>query len=482
MNSLPSPFGDFGPAATKREFVFMGAAAALMGASGAPCGAASAASDVVTPEMFGARGDGRTNDTAAFGALSAHVNARGGGTIVLRPVTYIVGIQRPSAPGKRSSFEGDDIINLVGCTGPISIQGNGARLRGAPGLRYGRFDRTGGTRLPDAVQLDRSGQAVPYTAMINIENCSGSVEVSNVELDGNLSTMVVGGRSFRGGWEAFGYGLRLVGNSGPETISQVVSHHQPLDGLLISPSPARVGASRVTDLTCDSNGRQGCTVGGGRNIAFSRCKFIRTGRAGFGAAPGAGVDIETGKDPIRAISFSNCEFSDNMGFGLDAGTGDSANIAFTSCRFVGTTNYAAWPDRPEMRFNACTFVGSINHLFGDPEPARAAQFRNCTFTDAPSLSPTGQVFVAPGKWIAVVLKRPNVLFSSCSFRLIGSAVLPLSEPDVIYSNCTMSQASPGPSAPRGTYLGTNSITGNAHLQGSNIRGSVTLNGRQVPTN
>jgi hypothetical protein len=476
MNSSTSLFGDL--AVTKREFTLMGAATFVTAAA---CSrAAGAPSDAVTPEMFGARGDGRTNDTRAFAALSAHVNGRGGGTIVLRPVTYIVGSQRPAAPGKRGSFEGDDIINLSGCTGPIVIQGNGARLRSTPGLRYGRFDRSGRMRLPDAVKLDQTGQAVPYIAMINIENCSGSVEVSNVELDGNLSSMVVGGKSFRGGWEAFGYGLRLVDNSGPETISQVVSHHQPLDGLLISPSPARTGASRVTDVICDSNGRQGCTVGGGRNIAFTRCKFTRTGRAGFAAAPGAGVDIETGKDPIRAVTFSGCEFSDNFGFGLDAGTGDSAGITFTSCKFIGTTNYAAWPDRPQMRFNSCIFVGAINHLYGADDPARAAQFYDCTFTDDPSLSPTGQAFVPPGNWIAVVLQRPNVLFSGCRFRLVGRAVLPLSGAGVIYSNCTMVQASPGPSAPRGTYLGTNSIVGNAHLAGSNIRGAVTLNGRSLP--
>jgi hypothetical protein len=63
-----------------------------------------------------------------------------------------------------------------------------------------------------------------------------------------------------------------------------------------------------------------------------------------------------------------------------------------------------------MRFNSCLFVASNDHLYGDPDPARAAQFYDCIFTDDPPLSPTGQVFVPGDKWIAVVLQRRT----SCS--------------------------------------------------------------------
>ena len=92
-------------ASTRRQFLAGAAATSL-----APAAASAAPGETVTPEMFGAKGDGRTNDTRAFAAMSAHVNARGGGTIVLRPVTYVVGEQHPSAASKRTSFAPTNII------------------------------------------------------------------------------------------------------------------------------------------------------------------------------------------------------------------------------------------------------------------------------------------------------------------------------------------------------------------------------------
>jgi hypothetical protein len=462
---------------TRRQFVGGIAASALL-----PAAASGAAGETVTPEMFGAKGDGRTNDTDAFAAMSAHVNARSGGTIVLRPVTYIVGKQRPSTQ-KRTSFAGSPIIRLTGCRRPIVIRGNGATLRAAAGLRYGRFDATSGKPLPKPPRRDLSSQARPYAAMIYISECSGSIEISDIELDGNLKQLWIGGPYGKGGWEAGGTGMRLRKNSGPERLSRIRCHHQPTDGMMLAPASVRTGPTIVTDVVCEYNGRQGCSITGGSNLAFQRCKFRHTGRAVIHSKPGDGVDIEAEGRPIRNVSFVNCEFSDNWGFGVGAGRKtDSADIRFSGCKFIGTTSNAGWLDRAGMRFSRCQFVGSIVHVYGDADPAQAAQFSDCTFTDDPRLSPTGKVFLGRGKIraIAQLNRARNVRFSRCNFRLVGEGVLPESGPEVIYSDCTMSQRSAARSSPRGTYLGTTTIRGNANLTGSVIRGKVTLNGQIVP--
>lgn len=449
------------------------------GAAGIALPLRAAAGEQVSPEMFGARGDGRTNDTKAFAAMATHLNAIGGGTIVLRPVTYIVGAQHPSAGGDHPSFAASDIIHLTGCERPIRIDGRGARLRCASGLRYGRFDPASGNPLPDGATLDLTNQAVPYAAFIHIENSSGGIWISDVALDGNLQDLSIGGKYGKGGWQAGATGIILHGNTGPERLLRIHSHHHAQDGMILTPTLDRTGTTTVVDAVCEYNGRQGCSVTGGRNFLFQRCRFRHTGKAVLHSDPGAGVDIEAENWPIRNVAFEDCEFSDNTGFGLVSGTGDSADISCKRCKFVGTTNWAAWPDSPGMRFDRCLFAGSINHCHGDADASRAARFINCIFTDDHSLSPTGKLFFGGPRelWIAVVLDSPNVRFDSCRFRLTGDGRLPLSDSKVIYADCQMSQRSLTASGTRGTFIGTNSISGPVDLAGSIIHGRVVVNGR-----
>ena len=442
----------------------------------------AAATGVVTPEQFGAKGDGRTNDTLAFTALSEFVNRRGGGEIVLRPVTYIVGRQ---APHRRPhyAFGPADILAFSGCSAPLVIRGNGARLRGAPGLRFGTFDmRTGAPtrdKMPYLGSQDPSAPdlASPYFAMIDIQDCSGPVEISDIELDGNGAAMVIGGQYGDSGWQIPSSGIRLRNNRGPEILSRVHSHHHLLDGLTLDGPVSRSGESRFTKVVCEYNGRQGCSLVGGRRYVFVDCKFNHTGRAGITSAPGAGFDVEAEDNTIRDVRFSGCEFVNNSGAGMIADSGDSEGVSFDRCRFVGTTNWSAWPRKPHMSFDACEFVGAIVSAYGDKDPGRAAHFRDCTFRDDPNLSPTGKIYAPPPlRTIAELPYSPNARFDRCRFVLTHDAVLPWSQSDVIYADCVMSQKAGKKSYPRGTFLGSNRIDANVDLYGSKIIGTVVLNG------
>ena len=447
------------------------------------------ASDIetFTPEMFGAKGDGRTNDTRAFQALSDRINSLGGGRIILRKASYVVGNHNDAAlqsgRGSEFAFPPGRVLQLVKCRDPVIVHGNGARLVAAKGLRFGSFDpRTGRpfeTKMPFT---NRSYRASPYFAMIEVLDCSGPIEITDLELDGNLAALEIGGKWGDAGRQIPGSGILLSGNSGPERLSRIYSHHHPLDGLKIEGPNERSASSLISNVTSEFNARQGCSLTGGRNYDFAGCRFRHTGRGTIKSAPKAGVDIEPGREHIaRNIRFTRCEFSNNDGAGLIANEGDSSGVTFESCYFVGTTNWSAWPKKPLMQFNNCTFLGAIINAFGDPDAARAAQFYECKFIDDPALSPTRQVYCDEtwNRSIAVLRRSANVLFSGCEFRLTHQCTLPWSRNDVIFTNCRMSQRTLVPSRPRGIYRGTNIISGNVDIEGSTIAGDVILNGRRL---
>src|SRR5437763_16190605 len=186
-----------------------------------------------TPESFGATGDGITNDTHAFAQLSAAVNAAGGGTVILRGTTYLVGAHVPD-PASAYAFGPGTIMKFDGCAQDLKIMGNGARLRCADGLRFGTFNPLTGLPTQHSLPYYETGElASPYLAMISVENCRGVVYIENVELDGNLANLLIGGPYGDTGWQIPAYGLRLVNNLGSEHITNVHTHHQPVDGVLI---------------------------------------------------------------------------------------------------------------------------------------------------------------------------------------------------------------------------------------------------------
>jgi hypothetical protein len=440
---------------------------------------------VFTPEMFGARGDGVTNDSRALAALAAAVNAQGGGIVEFRRATYLVGEQQPAVRSDAPyAFEPAPLLVFEHCRRPLVLRGNGATLKCADGLRYGVFDPRSGRPLEPPMPYVGPGLATPYYDMIRIESCSSPVEVSDFELDGNLPGLLIGGRYGDTGWQIPARGLSLFDNRGPETVRNVFTHHHGQDGLYIDGwhhAAAGRAERRIVAVRCEHNGRQGCSIVGGHGYAFERCRFAYTGRAGLASAPGAGVDIEAeaGKTN-RGFSFTDCMFDDNVGSGLVADSGDSADMRFARCRFIGTTNWSAWPNKPGFRFDDCTFVGALVRAYGDPDQARAAQFHDCTFTDDRRQSPTGRVYggTNPDAPLADLSDARNVLFSRCHF-LATTGALPWSI-GAIYADCRMEQRSGNPGYPRGRFVGRNLINGRVDLYGSRIEGELIVNGRRIP--
>lgn len=432
-----------------------------------------------TPEMFGAKGDGVANDTVAFRRMAQAVNARGGGTIVLRRRTYLVGLQTPRLGGY--AFAPASPLDLFKCDKPVAIRGNGAILKCAAGLRYGTFDPRTGEPFDHPMPFTQQGYtATPYDYMISVRESSGPVEISDLELDGNVDALLIGGQWGDTGWQIPAVGLFLADNRGGETVRNVRSHHHAQDGMMLRGGPFKPGdpPRSFVGVRCELNGRQGCSLIGGGGYVFRDCLFADTGMAKLVSAPAAGFDIEAEGAPIRNVRFSNCEFSGNAGVGMVADSGDSADVRFDACRFVGTANWSAWPRKPLFRFTRCAFVGPIVQCWSDDDPARATQFHRCTFTDTVARPLKREPQVKPGP-IANLDEGRNVLFSNCRFSVSHGWELPWSVA-AIYENCVMRQVGGGQGYPRGSYRGSSTIVGNVDLYNSRIVGSVTINGVRYP--
>lgn len=458
----------------------MAGATAAIGLAGPARSAPAADAATVRPEQFGAKGDGVTNDTDAFAAMSAHINRRGGGTVELRKTTYLVGKQ---TSGRADwAFEPYNIMLFSNLRLPLRIRGNGARLKCKPGLRYGTFDRATGNKVVRPMpNLRNEERASPYWAMISVVESRATVEISDLELDGSLGQLNIGGPYGDTGIQIAGTGLYLRNNLQSETVRNLNSHHHGQDGIIVDGNDKRRARSRFENIVCEYNGRQGVSLVGGRGYDFIKGKFNHTGKSAVISAPAAGVDIEAeGGKVNRDFTFVDCEFSNNSGCGLVADSGDSADATFTRCTFIGSTMWSAWPNKPGFVFRSCTFVGTVVHPWPDADPKRAARFDDCRFLDDPRLSPTGTVYLAGNKHNAVVdmAESTNVQFNRCAFLLTHDGLLPWSW-HALYTDCVISQAARVMAYPKGKYFGRNTINAPVDLYGTIIVGSLTLNGEEV---
>ena len=327
------------------------------------------------------------------------------------------------------------------------------------------------------------GLAAPYRFMIKIADCSSDVAIADLELDGSNETLIIGGQYGDTGWQIPATGIALFNNRGTETVRNLYAHHHGQDGLLIDGVSDAAGENlqrTISHVRSEYNGRQGCSIVGGIGYVFERCRFAHTGRAAVASSPGAGVDIEAeGGKTNRDFTFTDCSFVDNVGAGLVADTGDSEGARFIRCNFVGTTNWSAWPSKPGFRFDHCTFAGALARAYGADDPGRAAQFLDCTFTDDPSLSPTGMLYGGTNtdRPLADLSDARNMLFARCRFLAHHGHALPWSV-HAIYADCLMEQTAAQLSFPRGLYLGRSTIDGPVNLTGSLVRGELLVNGKR----
>jgi hypothetical protein len=362
-------------------------------------------------KAFGAKGDGKTNDQAAFERAADFFNKRGGnGKLIISKGTYIVGKQVISkGTNDRFGFQGEDVLHFSGIRN-FAIQGvSGSRIRYEGGLKYGAFNPETGQPHPSSGYFVNRLFGASLGHCIFLDNAE-NVNVSSIELDGNNQRVILGGSYGDVGRQLPHYGI-FIQNSKGITIDSVNLHHFALDGICVANKPTiSRDKIRLLNSSFEYNARQGFSWIGGNDLYVKNCKFNHTGKAKFNSAPGAGVDIEAEYGPNRNAVFDNCEFVDNTGCAMVADSGDSGDCSFTNCTFWGVDNWSIWVNKPGFTFRGCRIYGSIVHGHDSPNEQEATKYINCHFEDKPY---NGRP--AFGAFLIEINNRKYLLFDNCTF-------------------------------------------------------------------
>ncbi|WP_161599525.1 right-handed parallel beta-helix repeat-containing protein [Hymenobacter nivis] len=392
---------------------------------------------------FGALGDGRTNDQAAFARAAAFFNQRAQGPDGAVPAVlfvprgvYVVGRQAPGPNGYRW---GDDVLPLVGCRNlTIAGQDSGrTEIRYAAGLRYGSFDPATGRAFqpPPGYFTDRAYAASGGTC-VRLERCE-NVVVADLALNGNSPRLALGGAWGDTGIQLPFDGVFVTGSRGV-TLRRVAVHHFGRDGVQVLnhlatglADPARENI-RFENSTFDYNGRQGLSLTGVHGFRADNCSFSHTARArnaGLGRAlfsnPAAGVDVEPEGGTVAHLAFVGCRFVDNGGQGLvsDRPAGPhppaTADVRLVDCTLWGTTNWSAWVTQPGFSFENCRVYGAFVHGCAAATAAEATRFTGCTFADRPY---AGRPALGPGLLLSDGHAR-GLRFDGCRFEAAHGALL-----------------------------------------------------------
>lgn len=366
-----------------------------------------------TIQFFGAKGDGKTNDTEAFIKATKFFNDRGGnGTLNIPKGTYIVGRQTFSnGDANKYAYTGVDILDFKNINNLIIKGEKGTIIKYDDSLKLGSFDPLTGKVFNDN---DLVRPLIKYAGVIGnciiLTNCK-NVTVTKLFLDGNNKSIQFGGRYGDLGIQLMHVGI-YTKDCHSILIDNINTSHFGLDGIMISnklsPTPDDI---RLSNVICEYNSRQGLSWVGGNSLVVKNCQFNHTGKIGYYSAPGAGVDIESEVGSISNGFFTDCQFIDNSGCGMVSDNGSAiSNCNFSNCTFWGTTNWSVWVSSPSFTFNGCKIYGSIVHGYNAVNDKDATRYINCFFEDKPYNNKPPY-----GKFIIECDGPRKMLFDSCTF-------------------------------------------------------------------
>ncbi|WP_416440873.1 right-handed parallel beta-helix repeat-containing protein [Phnomibacter sp. MR] len=334
---------------------------------------------VVNALSFGAKGDGKTDNTAAFNSINTYIKKAKGNVALFFPKgIYLVGKQKATP---EFWLDAPNAIELTGVTN-VKISGEeGAVLKYNSGMHYGSFDTQSKKPLDAGHNFFDKKRSGRIGSIIHIENCR-NILIQQLELHGNDSGQVRGG-TFGDIDVQLPYNGIFIRNSSDVTVSDMYAHHFGLDGIQVS-NQTNKESDKITirNSRFYYNGRQGLSWVGGNQLLAENCSFSHTGKGAMRSLPASGVDLEAEVGPIRNGRFVGCVFENNTGAGVVSATGDNADCTFESCTFWGVTSYSTWVTKPAFTYSACRFYGMVQHGFAAKNEREASRYINCHFSDS----------------------------------------------------------------------------------------------------
>lgn len=268
------------------------AAAAADRAEAAGNGSQGGGGIAVTPQVFGAAGDGETDDTAAIQAM---FDAVGDGGLIYFPAgTYVV---RHS-----DTKTGEDYVAVT--------------VRGRHGLRI--VLDNGATLLHKTTTVHR------YT-MLRFDGCDG-IEISGGVIEGDRQSHQAGATSYGS------KGIHIVDSANIFVHDMEV---REIYGDCIGVTGVTAQCEQVVIENCDLHDsyRNGITIGGARNSTVRNCHIYGI----VGGDPQAGIDLEAERGIANAdITIEGCRIHD-CGRNTIAFSANGTGTMVRDCRLDGNT-------------------------------------------------------------------------------------------------------------------------------------------------
>ncbi len=341
----------------------------------------------ISIKSFGAKGNGKTNDLGAFQKASNFINNRKGNVKLIIPKgTYVINTNTSKSNNSKDLFQRTTALYIVDGNNIEIVGEKGTKILYQAGQRFGAFDPKTKSKFSSNLKLFTDNNFRQDIGIFIFVKKVNNLIVSNLELDGNISKMKIGGKWGDAGIQLLHDGL--VGfDCSNVTIRKLICKNFGRDGIMIGNS-IKEGDSIINNNilleNCEFlyNGRQGMSWIGGSGLVANNCKFNYTGKNGVvSSSPASGVDIEAEWGLITNGVFNNCEMIDNNGIGLVADSGPSEHITLNNCTVVGINGWALWPRKPYYVFNNCKIFGPVVQAHIAENESEATTFSKCSFSD-----------------------------------------------------------------------------------------------------